>query len=203
MELQIQSALLEDYVEEIPGIIDFSSPFIYENRIEIEKRTSDPIKKAELAFLFVRDTIQHSFDKKSDMITISAEDAIKNKEGICFAKSHALAALLRSMLIPAGFCYQKVLIGDTTESGYALHGFNALYLDAYGWFRIDPRGNKPGVASAFSVTEEKLAYPIRKKLGEIDYPQVYVNPLPSVLAAMKNASDCHALFYERPKTIDA
>jgi len=44
MELQIQSALLEDYIEEIPGIIDFSSPFIYVNRIEIEKRTADPIK---------------------------------------------------------------------------------------------------------------------------------------------------------------
>lgn len=127
----------------------------------------------------------------------------KNKEGICFAKSHALAALLWSMLIPAGFCYQKVLIEDTTESGYALHGLNALYLDSYGWLRVDPRGNKPGITSAFSLTEEKLAYPIRKELGEIDYPQVYIIPLSSVLASMKNASDCHALFYERPKMIDA
>lgn len=50
MELQIQSAVLEDYIEEIPGIIDFSSPFIYVNRIEIEKRTADPIKKQNWLF---------------------------------------------------------------------------------------------------------------------------------------------------------
>lgn len=76
MELQIQSALLEDYVEEVPGIIDFSSPFIYENRIEVEQRTSNPIEKAELAFLFVRDNILYYVDKKRDIITINAEDAI-------------------------------------------------------------------------------------------------------------------------------
>lgn len=119
------------------------------------------------------------------MITVSAENAIKNKEGICFAKSHALAALLRSMLIPAGFCYQKVLIGDATDSGYALHGLNALYLDACGWFRIDPRGNKTRSSFCIFCNRREVSCPIRKKLGEIDCPQFYVNPLSSVSAVIK------------------
>lgn len=105
------------------------------------------------------------------------------------------------MGIPTGFCYQRVLRKGTIESGYALHGLNAIYLEDIGWFRLDPRGNKPGVDSEFSIETEKLAYPIRTSLGEIDYPKVYTKPLDSVIAAMHNSKGCHELFYKRPEEI--
>ncbi|HNE51513.1 MAG TPA: transglutaminase family protein, partial [Chitinophagales bacterium] len=132
---------------------------------------------------------------------INAEDALSKKEGICFAKAHILATLLRGMGIPAGFCYQRVLRKGTIESGYALHGLNAVFLKETGWFRVDPRGNKPGVNAQFNPDVEQLAYPIRTELGETDYPDVFVAPLPSVIKAMQSSTDCHALFFNRPEII--
>lgn len=158
-------------------------------------------ERARKAFELVRDKISHSFDTNSDEITITAEDALNKKEGICFAKAHLLATLLRGMDIPAGFCYQRVLRKGTVESGYALHGLNAVYLEDTGWFRIDPRGNKPGIDAQFSPQEEKLAYPIRESLGEIDYPNVFTEPLPSVITSMHDSEDCHELFYKRPEAL--
>ena len=113
-----------------------------------------------------------------------------------------MAALLRGMDIPIGFCYQRVTRKGTVESGYALHGLNALYLEEVGrWFRVDPRGNKTGVSSEFSVSPEKLAYPIRTELDEVDYPTVYSEPLEEVLDAMQRASNCQDLFTKRPECI--
>src|SRR5699024_1189340 len=134
-------------------------------------------------------------------VTISAESAIEAADGICFAKSHVLAALLRGMGIPTGFSYQRVLRQGTVESGYALHGLNAVYFKETGWFRLDPRGNKPGISSSFSINKEKLAYPIRPDMGEIDYPQIFVKPLDSVITAMRSAKDSFDLFYKRPEKI--
>lgn len=201
MKLQLESNNLDDYLDEIPPIIEFSTPKVMETIAAIEAQADSPRDRAKLAFEFARDEIAHSFDTNSDTITVDAEDAIAKKEGICFAKSHVLAALLRGMNIPAGFCYQRVLRKGTVESGYALHGLNAVYLDGVGWFRVDPRGNKPGVDSQFSIEEEKLAYPIREELGEFDYPHVLTEPLLSVIRAMRDSDDCHALFYNRPESM--
>lgn len=201
MKLELESNNLDDYLEEIPPIIEFSTPKVKETIAAIEAQADSPRERAKLAFEFARDEISHSFDTNSEVITVGAEDAIAKKEGICFAKSHVLAALLRGMNIPAGFCYQRVLRKGTVDSGYALHGLNAVYLDDVGWFRVDPRGNKPGVDSQFSTDEEKLAYPIREELGEFDYPNVLTSPPPSVISAMHETKDCHTLFYDRPASM--
>lgn len=37
------------------------------------------------------------------------------------------------------------------------------------WIRVDARGNKENVHAEFCIDEEKLAFPIRTELGEIDY----------------------------------
>ena len=85
------------------------------------------------------------------------------------------------------------------ESGYALHGLNAVYLDDVGWFRVDPRGNKPGVDTPFPRVREQLAYTIREPLGEVDYPHVFTDQLSSVITAMQESNDCQKLFYNRPE----
>ena len=155
-----------------------------------------------MAFEYARDRISHSFDLDSKKVTISASEAMACGEGICFAKAHLLAALLRGLDIPAGFCYQRVMRKGTPESGYALHGLNAVYLPSQKrWFRIDPRGNKPGVNSQFTIEYEQLAYPIRTELGEIDYPYVFAEPLKEVISSMQDSEDCHELFFKRPEAL--
>ena|SRR5699024_629141 len=201
MKLQLESDRLEDYLKEIPPVIQFNSPLVKQSIEAIESQASSLKERAKGAFELARDQVTHSFDTKCKAVTISAEEALEKKDGICFAKSHLLATLLRGMNIPAGFCYQRVLRKETIESGYALHGLNALYLEEAGWFRVDPRGNKEGIDSQFSIDEEKLAYPIRKSLGEIDYPNVLTAPLPSVITAMRDSKDSQELFYKRPETL--
>lgn len=201
MKLIPESENMEDYLKEIPPVIRFNTPLIRQKIMEIESKVSSKKERAKIAFEVARDEIKHTFDTKDKVITISGEEALEKKEGICFAKSHLLATLLRGMGIPAGFCYQRVLRKGTVESGYALHGLNAVYLDEVGWFRLDPRGNKPGIDSQFSTKEEKLAYPIREELGEIDYPNIFIAPLSSVIKSMHESKDSDALFYNRPLAI--
>ncbi|MEO6907328.1 MAG: transglutaminase family protein [Abditibacteriaceae bacterium] len=201
MELRLESSNLQDYLKEIPPVIAFDAPVIREKIREIESLASSKKERAKIAFETARDEIAHSFDTGNEVITINAADVLEKKEGICFAKSHLLATLLRGMEIPTGFCYQRVLRKGTVESGYALHGLNAIYLDEFGWFRVDPRGNKPGIDSQFSIEHEQLAYPIRESLGEVDYPDVFIAPLPAVISSMRESADAHELFFKRPAII--
>lgn len=201
VKLQFESNYLEDYLGEIPSLIQFDGPLVRQKIKEIESNATSKINQARLAFEVARDEIHHSFDTHYEGVTINAEEVLEHKEGICFAKSHLLATLLRGMGIPTGFCYQRVLRKGTVGSGYALHGLNAVYLDDAGWFRLYPRGNKPGVDSQFSVEKEKLAYPIRTELGEVDYPNVFTKPLSSVIDAMKESKDSQELFYKLPECL--
>lgn len=201
MKLIPESNNLNDYLSEIPFVIEFNTPMVHAKVKEIQDNTNSNQEAAEMAFEISRDEIKHSFDIPSSFVSITGEDALKSGEGICFAKSHLFATLLRAMEIPCGFCYQRVLRKGTIESGYALHGLNAVYLEEFGWFRLDPRGNKEGVNSQFSIEEEKLAYPIREKLGEVDYPTIYTKPLANVLLAMKDSKNSEELFFKRPEKI--
>lgn len=199
MILNIKSSLISDYLTEIPPVVTFSSPLI-RNKIEkIRNTTNKQIEQAKIAFEFVRDEIKHSFDIKSEKVTINAENVLKEGEGICFAKSHLLTSILRGLEIPAGFCYQSVLVPNSDK--YALHGLNAVFLTETGWFRLDPRGNKEGVNSEFSPYKEKLAYNIRTEFGEKDYNEVFAAPLPSVIEALSVAKTCQDLEFGRPSHI--
>lgn len=201
MELRLESKNINDYLGEIPPAIVYKTSLIQKTIKEIESKASTPKERAKIAFEIARDQVHHSFDTNGDLITISGDQALEKKEGICFAKAHLLATLLRGMGIPTGFCYQRVLRKKTVDSGYALHGLNAVYLKETGWFRVDPRGNKPGIDSEFSPEVEKLAYPIRPELGEVDYPYVYTKPLNPVIKSMQESKDAHELFYKRPEEI--
>lgn len=57
------------------------------------------------------------------------------------------------------------------------------------WHRQDPRGNKPGVDAQFSLSQERLAWPVFPALGECDYPQVFVRPHPAVVAVLTEATN--------------
>lgn len=198
--IQVNNSL-QAYLQETP-IINFSHPLIQEKVTEFTRKAETMEERAELAFNFARDEIKHSFDVHGKIVTNSASEAVEIKEGICYAKAHVLAALLRAMNIPTGFCYQRVTKTGTPESGYALHGLNAIYSETTNsWFRVDPRGNKPGISSEFNSSQEKLAYPIRTELDEVDYPYIYSEPLPEVISSLECAANCQDLFTHRPEKI--
>jgi transglutaminase-like putative cysteine protease len=114
-------------------------------------------------------------------VTWRASDVLEQRTGICYAKAHALTALLRAEGIPAGLCYQ--LLGE-------IHGLVALKLPGHdAWARQDPRGNKPGVDAQFSLTEERLAFVPDAGQGELDYPTLYATTPAPVLDCLRRATD--------------
>ena len=198
MKLKPVSVHLEDYlaVREYANYKDLAI-----SKLIDDIRHQSPVleEQGRTAFEFVRDQIRHSFDYKGTLVTISATQTLQAKEGICFAKSHLLAALLRGLGIPTGFCYQRVMRKGTIESGFALHGLNAVYFESHGWRRVDPRGNKPEIHSEFVLNQEQLAYTLDTAKGEADDPRVFSDPLPEVIRSMKTSATVEELFYNRPQ----
>lgn len=156
-------------------ILDFDNKIVSKKASELSKGLND-IQKAKSLYEFVRDKIDHSSDIYNNEISFKASDVLNKGHGICFAKSHLLAALLRCEKIPAGFCYQKVFIG----SEKILHGLNGVFLNEK-WFRLDARGNVGGINANFSINEEKLAYNIKNEFDGVDYPHVHSKPIPEII----------------------
>ncbi|WP_416150115.1 transglutaminase-like domain-containing protein [Salipaludibacillus sp. HK11] len=189
MKIVCESEKLEDYLLELDEV-NYSNPMIKEKNEELFNQTQTEIEKTKIAFEFVRDEISHSWDIQGNQVTCDASDVLKFKEGICYAKSNLLAALLRSQGIPTGFCYQRLMLFDTPEKGYSLHTLNAVYLESLKkWIRLDSRGNKTGVDAQFSIEEERLAFSVNEKFDEKDYPVIYVKPNPTTIKPLKKYSD--------------
>ena len=150
---------------------------------ELSAGAPGPVEIARRCFEWVRDHIQHSSDFHRNPVTCRASDVLAEGTGYCYAKSHLLAALLRANAIPTGFCYQRLSLDDSGPP-YTLHGLNAVHLPEYGWYRIDPRGNKPGVDAEFTPPVERLAFPITCP-DERLFPEILADPLPVVVAALR------------------
>lgn len=151
---------------------------------------------AEKCFVFVRDEIRHSRDFNLNPLTCKASEVLLHKTGYCYAKSHLLAALLRANDIPSGLCYQRLSVG-TGGPPYCLHGLNAIHLKAHGWYRVDARGNKPGVEAAFCPPVERLAFPI-VEAAEADLPEIWAEPLPVVVRALQSGKTVDELYANLP-----
>jgi len=156
---------------------------------DLRRSAPDDIEFARSAFRWVRDEVGHSYDVQDPRVTLTAGEVLRERVGLCYAKSHLLAALRRVEGIPTGLCYQRLAHGD----GHVLHGLVAVYLDGR-WHRQDPRGNKEGIAAEFSLTDERLAWPIDPELGEIDYPQVMVSPAASVVNTLRSTTDVLSIY---------
>ncbi|HFC91198.1 MAG TPA: transglutaminase family protein [Leucothrix mucor] len=164
-------------------LIDWKTPNINIKAQQLTKGLNSPLEIAKACFIYVRDEIKHSNDYQLNPITCKASDVLEYKTGYCYAKSHLLAALLRANNIPAGLCYQRLTVTD--KPPFCLHGLNAVYLEDFGWYRIDARGNKAGISAQFTPPQEQLAYPIMTK-GEADLPEVWAEPLPMVIEVLES-----------------
>ncbi len=176
--------------------IDREHPSIKGKAAELAAAAHSEEDLVKRSFEFVRDTIKHSWDYKLDPVTCIASDVLKYGTGYCYAKSHLLAALLRANGIPAGLCYQRLTVG-TDGPPFCLHGLNAVYLKNHGWYRIDPRGNKPSVDAQFTPPLERLAFPILRK-EERDLPEIWPEPLPVVVAALAEHATVRQVFENLP-----
>ncbi|MGW4235816.1 transglutaminase domain-containing protein [Streptomyces sp. NPDC004749] len=133
-------------------------------------------------------------------VTWRASDVLALRTGVCYAKAHALAALLRAESIPAALCYQRLAADDGTDP--VPHGLVALRLPGRKtWHRQDPRGNKAGIDAQFSMDGERLAWTVREECNELDYPVLFDAPHPAVLSVLKAAVDRTHLWRTLPTSL--
>lgn len=193
---------LKEYLKN-DDVIDFKNENITKLANSLWNSSKSETEYIKSAFEFVRDNISHSADINEDAITYIASDVLREKHGICFSKSHLLAALLRCKSVPSGFCYQKLILDDDTAPVLIYHGLNGVFLKEYNkWIRLDPRGNKHGVDAQFSVDGEKLAFPIRKEKGEEDCFTVFPTPDTKILETLRNNRTRTKLWKDLPTELN-
>ncbi|MBW5424802.1 transglutaminase [Streptomyces sp. BG9H] len=179
-------------------VIDHHHPLVCETAARLAARAADSYVYAQAAYEYVRDTIPHSADSGDMRVTWRASDVLAQGTGICHAKAHALAALLRAEDIPAALCYQRLT--HDAGTGHCVHGLVAVRFHGR-WHRQDCRGNKPGVDAQFSLAGERLAFLPDAKSNEMDYPVLYAAPHPVVLSVLKSAPDRPHLWKNLPDAL--
>ncbi|GAA5700026.1 transglutaminase [Streptomyces avermitilis] len=190
MELTQETPDLSAYLA-AGEVIDHHHPRVRETAARLAEQAVDSYAYARSAYEFVRDAIPHSADSGDLRVTWRASDVLAEGTGICHAKAHALAALLRAEDIPTALCYQKLDL---------VHGLVAVRFDG-AWHRQDPRGNKPGVDARFSLDGERLAFTPDPESNELDYPVLYAEPHPAVLGALQAAHDRPHLWKTLPTAL--
>ncbi|WP_051461352.1 transglutaminase-like domain-containing protein [Tomitella biformata] len=168
-------------------IVQVEDPRIQALAIELRGGSNDE-EFARRAFEHVRDEIAHSFDADDPRVTVTAREVLDAGVGLCYAKSHLLAALLRAGGVPTALCYQWLGEGDD----FMLHGLVAVRLEG-GWHRQDARGNKPGVDAQFSLAQEQLAWPVRRELGERDLLTLHIAPPQNLVRLLRSVEDVRTL----------
>jgi transglutaminase-like putative cysteine protease len=175
--------LVTEHFLKATDVIDWRHPSVSAKARDLSEGAVDVQQTAQRCFEWVRDEIQHSSDFKRNPVTCCASEVLAARTGYCYAKSHLLAALLRANGIPAGLCYQRLSVDDT-GAPFSLHGLNAIQLPQFGWYRVDCRGNKAGVDAQFTPPVERLAFRLAFP-GERDFPQIFPDPLPEAIAALR------------------
>lgn len=163
-------------------VIDSGNQAVAALAAELAAGAPDDEEIARRLFAWVRDEVRHSSDCGSPIVTCAASDVLRARVGFCYAKSHLLAALLRARGIPAALCYQRLAF-DSAASRFCLHGLVAVFLQGHGWYRIDPRGNKPGIRTEFCPPVERLAF-TPSLPGESDIAGRFADAWPAVVSAL-------------------
>ena len=198
MSLSLYTDNMDEYLKK-DDVVNYENVNIIQLADSLWSNADSDVEYIKKAYEFVRDNISHSADINEDMLTCSASEVLAEGHGICFAKSHLLAALLRCKSIPTGFCYQKLILDDETAPILIYHGLNGVYIKEYKmWIRLDARGNKEGVNAQFSLESEQLAFPIRAEKGEEDGFVIYPDPDIKILEKFKNNKTRTGLWDDLP-----
>lgn len=197
-----ESKNLADYLVS-DTIVDWKTPEVRQTALDLTRSLSDEIEKARCLYEWVRDAIPHSNDASHDMVTCTASEVLHHGTGICFAKSHLLAALLRAVDIPAGFCYQVLRLAPPLNNELVLHGFNGIYLSSLEkWIRLDARGNTGEINARFSTDEEQLAFSMEPSAGEFIYDTVFASPVSTVVEKLRRYNSRRELWLDLPGALE-
>ena len=192
---------LDEYLRETE-VVNYLEPGIQELVEELSLGVKSSMEYVIRTYEYVRDRISHSADISHDQVTCHALEVLEEGHGICFAKANLLCALLRAKGIPAGYCYQKLVLDDESAPELIFHGLNGVYIEEIGrWIRLDARGNRSDVQAEFSVGAEKLAFPIREELGEQDYKMVFAKPDENILKALRENKTRTDLWANLPREL--
>ena len=190
--------------------VDWQTPAVSERARQLLSQASTPADGAERIFRFVRDAIAHSFDLDLDLerapkfesatqvarrgIACRASEVLALGDGLCYAKSHLLAALLRFAGHPTGFCYAR-LVDEERPGRFVLHGFNAIYWQpAESWILLDARGNRGEITSDCRFEAPfSLAHVPDLERGEALLPWVFKRPGKRVVDTLERAPDFESL----------
>lgn len=186
---------MDQYLES-STYIDWKQPLVAAKAVRLARECADDEAIAKRCFEFVRDSIKHSWDHRLGPVTCKASEVLHHATGFCYAKSHLLAALLRANGIPSGICYQRLTV-DHQGPPYCLHALNAVYLERYGWYRMDARGNNADVLAEFVPPAERLAFSI-DHAGEKDLPEIWPEPLVPVITALTRNTTIEQVYCNLP-----
>lgn len=192
--------MFEEFLEETK-YVNYSDPAVKSLAEKLRKDAEDELELIESAYYFVRDEIIHSWDARDSRVTVSAGDVLREGVGICWAKCNLFAALMRANGIPSGFSYQRLVLGDTPDTGYCIHSLSTVYIPSLErWIRLDTRGNNENITSEFSLTEEKFPFKIRFD-GEYDYRCNLSAPDEGLMRVLEESTDaiymCNHLLPDR------
>lgn len=203
MTWRLQCNEISHYLEST-HIVDFATtPEILKLSCDIAAQAENEIAFIKAAYEYVRDNIAHSADIQGKTVTCKASEVLSAKEGICYAKAHLLAAVLHANKVPAGFCYQKLILNEDTAPHLVLHGLNAAYIKSLDkWIRLDARGNKKGVNAQFSLNKEQLAFPVRAEKGESDIPIIFAYADTNIVDTLAKYDELDQLWHNLPTCLE-
>lgn len=197
-----ESKNLDDYLIS-DAIVDWKTPHVRQTALELTRSIPDEVDKARCLYEWVRDTIPHTNDAGLEIVTCTASEVLHHGTGICFSKSHLLAAFLRAVNIPAGFCYQVLRFNPPVNNELVLHGLNGIYLSSLGkWIQVDARGNTRGINAQFSIVNEQLAFPMEDSAGEFIYDTLFAAPVSNVVSKLKKYDSRRELWLDLPKAFE-
>ena len=185
-------------------VVDWQTPSVIEQARALVAGRESERERVEALFAFVRDEIRHSLDAppgESDVVTCSASHVLRERTGLCYAKSHLLAALLRSRGIPAGFGYQRLRAGQPGKA-FVLHGFVVAWLEELErWVALDARGDTDTIHTRVDVDRPSLAFPTDPAAGELTFPTIFARPSRRVVECLDHAQSLARLRNHLPDSL--
>jgi len=183
-------------------VVDWQTPAVLEKARALVAEADDELDRVRRLFCFVRDEIRHSLDTDTDAVPCSASQVLREGTGLCYAKSHLLAALLRSRGIPAGFAYQRVR--DEKAGGrLVLHGFVVAWLAGReAWVVLDARGDTDTIHTDVDVDRPSFAYVPDPEAGEATLPIIYARPPKRIVDLLDQAPSLARIRQHLPGSLE-
>ncbi len=176
------------------SVVDWHHPAV-EALAQTLHVSGDPLATVRRCFNHVAWRIAHSNDAQRDEVSCHASEVLALGHGLCYAKAHLFAALLRANGIPAGFDYQRL---SDEAGGYVLHGLNTVWLDGVGWWRVDARGGPLAAGRRWRVGEAFYVFPVGQP-GEVNYGVNLAAPPRPLVEQLERAHSLRRLWPSLPQ----